>query len=495
MLSNSISTKNDAHYLNELIDSNNIEQLNNFISSHSIDYFFNIKLDKNKDLTLFHKIIFNNNNIMFYSTLQNFLSRQKQNKENLNKLLTLLSLKDIDGNLPIHFAAYKGNLDIIIELIKLGIDYKIKNYSGLNVMHMASQGDCPNVLIFFKDKYKMNINEKDENGNTPLHWACYMSSECAITYILSWINEDEVNIQNDNGKSPLHIALFSDRINIIKKLINKGIDLNIKDNEGKTVFDIAKENPNLNNIFKLLKEYKNNKCFFNCNNNNNNKENNNKNPKNLFKSRLFTILSFSIEILTFLILLPYLQSKLITSFFIFSVVSLLISHVYMCLSDPGILKSNFDLSWLDIVINKIDISNICPYCKVTKNRYSKHCHICNHCVEDFDHHCNWINNCIGEKNSNEFICFLIILIINLIFNYLIALDVFLIKEDFILNWEPIFIINFLYSKITKDIISITTMSVCLFFVVPVCFVFYNQIKSREIRKKRNENIIINEKID
>jgi hypothetical protein len=74
------------------------------------------------------------------------------------------------------------------------------------------------------------------------------------------------------------------------------------------------------------------------------------------------------------------------------------------------------------------------------------------------------------------------------------LDVFLIKEDFILNWEPIFIINFLYSKITKDIISITTMSVCLFFVVPVCFVFYNQIKSREIRKNRkiNENIIINE---
>ena len=75
------------------------------------------------------------------------------------------------------------------------------------------------------------------------------------------------------------------------------------------------------------------------------------------------------------------------------------------------------------------------------------------------------------------------------------MDVFLIKEDFILNWEPIFIINFLYSKTTKDLISIATMSVCLFFVVPVCFVLYNQIKSREIRKKRNENIIINDKIN
>jgi hypothetical protein len=238
-------------------------------------------------------------------------------------------------------------------------------------------------------------------------------------------------------------------------------------------------------------EYKSDKCIF-CKSNN--QENNNKNPKNLFKSRLFTFLSFTIEILTFLILLPYLQSKLITSLFIFAVATLLISHIYMCLSDPGILKSNFDLSWLDIVLNKIDVSNICPYCKVTKNKYSKHCHICGHCVEDFDHHCNWINNCIGEKNSNEFICFLVILIINLIFNYLIALDVFLIKEDFIVNWEPIYIINFLYLKTTKDIISITTMSVCLFFVVPVCYVLYNQIKSREIRKSRNNENIINEKI-
>ena len=491
MFSNIISTNNEAHYLNDLIDSNNIDQLNKFISSHPTDYFFNLKLDEEKDLSLFHKIIFNNNNIMFYSILQNFLSRQKQNNESFDKLNTLLSQRDIDGNLPIHFAAYKGNIDIIIELIKLGIDYNVKNYSGLNVMHMAAQGDCPNVLIFFKDKYKMDVNEKDETGNTPLHWACYMSSESAITFILSWINEEEVNIQNKSGKTPLHIALYSDRINIIKKLINKGIDLYIKDNEGKTVFDIAKENPNLGNIFKLIMEYKNNKCIF-CKTNN--QENNNKNPKNLFKSRLFTFLSFSIEILTFLILLPYLQSKLITSLFIFAVVSLLISHIYMCLSDPGILKSNFDLSWLDIVLNKIDVSNICPYCKVTKNKYSKHCHICNHCVEDFDHHCNWINNCIGEKNSNEFICFLIILIINLTFNYLIALDVFLIKEDFIVNWEPIYIINFLYLKTTKDIISITTMSVCLFFVVPVCYVLYNQIKSREIRKRRNNENIINEKI-
>ena len=48
---------------------------------------------------------------------------------------------------------------------------------------MAAQGDRPNVLIYFKEKYNMNINEVDENGSTPLHWACYMSSEISINYI------------------------------------------------------------------------------------------------------------------------------------------------------------------------------------------------------------------------------------------------------------------------------------------------------------------------
>ena len=77
----------------------------------------------------------------------------------------LLNLQDLDGNTAIHYAAYRGNLDIVNLLIKHGADFKKKNNSGLNVMHMAAQGDRPNVLIYFKDKYHMDINQIDDLAN------------------------------------------------------------------------------------------------------------------------------------------------------------------------------------------------------------------------------------------------------------------------------------------------------------------------------------------
>jgi len=53
---------------------------------------------------------------------------------------------------------------------------------------------------------------------------------------------------------------------------------------------------------------------------------------------------------------------------------------------------------------------------------SKHCIICNVCVDRFDHHCYWINNCIGKNNINYFVCFVILIALNLIFNLVLAIQ-------------------------------------------------------------------------
>ena len=68
---------------------------------------------------------------------------------------------------------------------------------GLSVMHMAAQGDRPNLLIFFKEKFEMDIMDKDFAGNTLLHWACHTSAENTLNFLLSWINN--VNLQDKKG--------------------------------------------------------------------------------------------------------------------------------------------------------------------------------------------------------------------------------------------------------------------------------------------------------
>ncbi len=59
--------------------------------------------------------------IIFYPVLQKFISRFG----NKNTIFPqLLSMEDIDGNNPLQFTAFRGNIEIIKELINQGEDYK-----------------------------------------------------------------------------------------------------------------------------------------------------------------------------------------------------------------------------------------------------------------------------------------------------------------------------------------------------------------------------------
>ncbi len=92
-------------------------------------------------------------------------------------------------------------------MIENGADYNLKSPKGLNVLHLAAQGDKPESLIFFKEKYNMDITEKDLNGSTPIHWACFTGSENCLNFLLTWTNN--INIKENCGYTPLHLAVLS----------------------------------------------------------------------------------------------------------------------------------------------------------------------------------------------------------------------------------------------------------------------------------------------
>ena len=48
---------------------------------------------------------------------------------------------DEDGFTALHFASFRGNLSMINLLLQNGSDMYIKNNYGINVLHVAAQGD------------------------------------------------------------------------------------------------------------------------------------------------------------------------------------------------------------------------------------------------------------------------------------------------------------------------------------------------------------------
>ena len=88
----------------------------------------------------------------------------------------------------LHFVSFNGNLEIIQALMKNGADKHAVNKQGLNMLHIAAQGNQAISLYYFKS-LEMDIYSRDSRNSTPLHWACFSNSEVALNYLLAWYNE------------------------------------------------------------------------------------------------------------------------------------------------------------------------------------------------------------------------------------------------------------------------------------------------------------------
>ena len=396
---------------------------------------------------------------------------------------------DIFGNTAILYAAYRGNILIIRSLIECGADVNVTSKNGLNVLHMAAQGNNPNIIIYFKIKYNISVLSTDLQGNTPLHWASYNSSEEAINFLLSYMTD--LNIKNNDGKTPLHIAVFTEKPSLIKKLIKRGADINIKDKNGKTPYDLALEltgaESRVTGILMGIKKQKNlvekllNISCINSDNNNNFASI--KNQENNGLSKIYLVSYIILIILELFLQLDFLPNIYVIIFFIACFI-LFISFIYMSFNNPGIIEdSNYkNIDWLELVFNDVPIKNMCPYCKVRRQKLSKHCFFCNKCIKEQNYHCNIVNNCIGENNYGGYIFFLLMHLIIFFYMGMTSFKIFFIQD--LINIQYIIQINFLHNIMVKNI---TAMIIMIFSGLGFIIVFV--ITFRHIRQ-----LIINYKI-
>jgi hypothetical protein len=208
----------------------------------------------------------------------------------------------------------------------------------------------------------------------------------------------------------------------------------------------------------------------------------------IFNSVMFICLHLFFEILLFFFLLPKLNNIILYIIFWVLIISLFASFFIINKSDPGFLEAEDNLTWLQMVENKVYISEYCPYCRVKKTSTVKHCHVCKKCVKGFDHHCNWIDNCVGEKNKFLFLFFVSTTLLNLVFNFSLGVLVLTMngiqlphntKTHFyaIKFIEKILNLRMIFNYGISDLIAIMVLIVSSFFFIPVFYVLWIQIKN------------------
>ncbi|MFA6263784.1 MAG: ankyrin repeat domain-containing protein [Candidatus Babeliales bacterium] len=155
------------------------------------------------------------------------------------------------GDSALTFAVECAHENIVRLLLQGGIDL---GKEPKTLFHKAVIGKNKKVIKLLLDK-GLSVNERDENGETPLHWAAgsrsFKWSQWADPAMIKFLlkNGAEINAQDKYGNTPLisHILnLFHEEdvcFDTILTLAHFGADVSIKNNSGKTAKDYLTNDP------------------------------------------------------------------------------------------------------------------------------------------------------------------------------------------------------------------------------------------------------------
>ena len=466
------------------------------------------KIKKGDDITILHSACVSDNfklvKLIIESTKkrlnlisENSISQEeKSNNENIFK--DFINAKtETEYLTALHYAAFRGNIKMIDLLIQNYANVQALTYNGLNMLHKGAQGNSPNSIIYFYKKYKIDITSTNNDKLNALHFAAISGMDYSIIYLLNLgLNP---NLQDIHGNTALHYAVKYGHNRIIKKLLQNGADKNILNKNKISPAILARENPELSDIFEIKGICQ--KLFFKPDINKKSKLSN-------INMLLFIILHFTVIFLTFIMLMPYFDNTYFSILYLIESFLLFILFFILSFSDPGTLINKKYKNFLDIIEQDELLEYYCPKCLIKMNYRTKHCLICEKCIDNFDHHCFWVGNCIGKKNFSLFFNFLIYVIFNTLFNFTIT-TYYVFTEMSTPYGEktndafPGFyfgVNSVIYKRAVRIVVSIFISAVCVLFFIPLIDLFqiqWNNLQERKqliLDEEEYEKGLLNEKL-
>lgn len=157
-----------------------------------------------------------------------------------------LYIRDNQSRTPLHYAVQRNNLSATTELLEKdpSLGYEIITDDGIrsSLVHIASsQGQCETMQVLIS-KCPGCTDLTNSKGRNILHVAIENKNIEVIEYIF----QDEsltylINQKDNEGNTPVHLCMASE-LDIIEKVMDPRVDINVLNKEGNTPLDVASSN-------------------------------------------------------------------------------------------------------------------------------------------------------------------------------------------------------------------------------------------------------------
>jgi ankyrin repeat protein len=197
------------------------------------------------------------------STPLHWILRTSNDDEELLSILDLFSksklnleAKDSEGNSYLHLSTRYGLLWATKKLIHLGESLESKNKNGNTVLLNCCESSWGWKMDCFRLIHQKggNLKEKNLEGNSALHLAAKNGLLPIVKFLSTKLN---VNDQNENGNTPImEASLYNRNVSVVQHLISYQSNLLITNNANMNVLDLALTNYNLDICYILLARLK-----------------------------------------------------------------------------------------------------------------------------------------------------------------------------------------------------------------------------------------------
>eukprot|EP00057_Strongylocentrotus_purpuratus_P003131 XP_003725987.1 PREDICTED: transient receptor potential cation channel subfamily A member 1 isoform X1 [Strongylocentrotus purpuratus] len=146
---------------------------------------------------------------------------------------------DKDCCTPLHLSAVKGSMGVCKLLVEHGADIRAKDDGCLTPLMKAVMNGHVDLIDLFLEKARNTdisvssyLMDEDNESNTLLHLAVLKRNTEVIQRLLD--EGVDVNVRKKNGMTPIHIAAMNGATTTVTQLIENGADIEMQDNEGMT---------------------------------------------------------------------------------------------------------------------------------------------------------------------------------------------------------------------------------------------------------------------